>query len=238
MKKAVGYIRVSTTEQATEGVSLDAQHAAVTAYCTMRGFDLVAIVADEGVSAGKLLETRPGGAELLETIKGREIAHVVAYKLDRLFRDAADCLNTTRDWDKAGLALHLVDMGGQAVDTSTAMGRFFLTVIAGAAEMERNLISERTTAAAAHKRSIGERISGEAPFGYRFDDDNQVIPDEQEQEILNIIRQLRAAKLSFQKVANELAARGFTTRRGTKYSRQGVHAILKDKGTKYGKIAA
>ena len=69
----------------------------------------------------------------------------MACKLDRLFRDAADCLNVTKHWDKRNIALHLIDVGGQTIDTSSSMGRFFLTMMAGVAEMERNLIRDRTT---------------------------------------------------------------------------------------------
>jgi site-specific DNA recombinase len=223
---AIGYVRVSTMEQATEGVSLDAQREAIEAYCKLRGFELVAIVDDAGVSAGKALSTRPGGEALLSTLARKEAAHVVAYKLDRLFRDAADCLDQTAQWDKRGVALHLIDMGGQAIDTSTAMGRFFLTVMAGAAEMERNLVRERTRAAMAHKRDRGERISGKAPFGCRFEG-GMVVKCEKEQSILTDIQALRADGLSYQKIANELTRRGVWTRGGKGYSKQGIAQLLK-----------
>lgn len=77
----------------------------------------------------------------------------MALKLDRLFRDAEDALHQTKAWDKAGIALHLVDMGGQTLNTATAMGRFFLNMMAGFAELERNLIAERTATALAHKKT-------------------------------------------------------------------------------------
>src|SRR5262245_39614025 len=137
---AIGYTRVSTDEQVTSGVSLDAQEAAIRAYCAMRGLDLAEMIVDAGVSAGQPLSSREGG----ERVGDVGIAAVVAYKLDRVFRDCADCLAVVRDWDERDVALHLVDLGGQTIDTGTAMGRFFLTVMAGAAELERNLIGERT----------------------------------------------------------------------------------------------
>ena len=141
MSHAILYLRVSTTEQATEGISLNVQEDRLRAYCTMRDLDIVQVITDAGVSAGKPLDTRPGGQQLLDTIRRKQADAVVAYKLDRLFRDCADCLTTTKTWDKKGVALHLVDLGGQTLDTSSPMGRFFLTVMAGAAELERNLVS-------------------------------------------------------------------------------------------------
>jgi len=140
--RAVAYVRVSTEEQATEGISLEAQNHRVRAYCELRGLELVDIITDAGVSAGKPLARRDGGARLLHLIRRGEAVAVVAFKLDRLFRNCADCLTVTATWDRSGVALHLIDLGGQAVDTSTAMGRFFLTVMAGAAEMERGLVAE------------------------------------------------------------------------------------------------
>lgn len=103
------YIRVSTGEQARGGVSLTAQ---------------TEVIREEGVSAAKPLATRPGGERPLQLVARKKVKHVVALKLDRLFRDAEDALHQTKAWDKAGIALHLVDMGGQTLNTATAWGDF------------------------------------------------------------------------------------------------------------------
>lgn len=211
--KAIGYIRVSTEEQATEGVSIDAQRACLQAYAMLRGLELIEIIVDEGVSGGKDLASRPGGAKVVECAAKGRVGAVVACKLDRLFRDAADCLNTTKVWDKKDVALHLIDVGGQSIDTSSTMGRFFLTMMAGVAEMERNLIRDRTKAAMDHKKSRGERVSRYAPFGYRFEGD-KVIADEAEQAIIADIRELRSAGWSFQKICDALESRGVVTKAG------------------------
>ena len=78
--------------------------------------------------------------ELLALV-ARKAKHVVAMKLDRLFRDAADALNQTKAWDKAGSPLHLVDMGGQTLKRF-GHGAVFPAMMAGFAELERNLIAE------------------------------------------------------------------------------------------------
>jgi len=203
-KLAVAYIRVSTEEQATEGVSLEAQECALRAYCTMRGLELVELVRDAGVSAGKPLVSRAGGRRVLELVKSGAVGSVVALKLDRLFRDCTDCLSVTGRWDKAGVALHLVDLGGQAVDTSTAMGRFFLTVMAGAAELERNMVCERTAAAMAHKKSKGELV-GAVPYGYRLNADGVTLEsDAEEQAVIDRVKALRAAGLTLQAITDRL----------------------------------
>ena len=223
---AIAYLRVSTEEQATHGVSLDAQEQRVRAYCTMRGLDLVDIVVDAGVSGGKPLQTRPGGSRVVDFVKRGKVDHVVSIKLDRLFRDCADCLQVTEKWDRKGVALHLVDLGGQAVDTSSAMGRFFLTVMAGAAELERNQIRERTRAALAHKKSRGECV-GQVPFGFRLAEDGvHIVADGDESQTIAHIRDLREQGLSIRKIADHLNQTGVPSR-GSKWHPTTVSRILR-----------
>ena len=222
----VAYVRVSTEEQALEGVSLDAQEARIRAYCTMRGFALADVVIDAGVSAGKPLASREGGRRVLELLRSRKVAGIVALKLDRLFRNAADCLATVETWDRSGISLHLVDMGGQTVDTSGAMGKFFLTVMAGAAELERNQIRERTSMAMQHMASRGEYTGGEARYGYAVDAAGILAPVESEQAVIALARDLRAAGLSLRAVAAELAHRGHVGRTGKPFVACAVSAMV------------
>src|SRR5919108_4377485 len=150
--ESIGYCRVSTEEQAKEGVSLDAQEARIRAYCASAGLALTQIIRDEGVSASKPLSSRPGGAALLRAVARRQFRHVVVVTLDRAFRNTIDCLTTVQAWDLAHVALHLVDHGGQSINTKTAVGRMFLTMLAGFAEMERRVPPGRRTPAVADKK--------------------------------------------------------------------------------------
>lgn len=213
---AVGYARVSTEEQAREGVSLDAQTEKLQAYCTLHGLTLATIYRDEGVSAGKPLTDRPEGAQLLAQLAAGTASHVVALKLDRLFRDAVDCLQTARRWDASGISMHLIDLGGQAVNTGSAMGRFFLTVMAGAAEMERNLIRERTRTALAHKRSRGDRL-GATPLGFTTSEPGAPMqPNALELDAVRLILAARRKRkpVPFRQIAAQLTAAGHKTKRG------------------------
>ncbi len=209
---AVAYIRVSTEEQSKEGVSLEAQEEKIKAYCNLRGLEIVEICIDAGVSGSKRLESREAGSKLMKLINEGKANAVVAFKLDRLFRDAEDALHTTKSWDEKGIALHLVDMGGQTIDTTTAMGRFFLNMMAGFAELERNLISERTATALNYKKS-NKQVYAPIPFGYvRVGD--RLIEDQEEQIILNKIFNYRKEGLSYWKIADELNTIGVETKRG------------------------
>lgn len=208
---AIGYVRASTTEQET---TLQAQAEALRAYCTLRGLELVELIEDAGVSGSVPLAQRPAGCRVAPALKLHKAKHVVGLKLDRLFRDAADALAQTRAWDKTGIALHLCDMGGGSVDTSSPMGRMMLTMLAGFAEFERSLIAERTRSAMQHMRGRGLRI-GAIPFGSRLAADGRHLErHEGEQAVIGQAVELRASGLTLRAVAAALTERGHLSRAG------------------------
>ena len=221
---ALAYVRVSTAEQAHEGVSLAAQEAKITAYCTLAGLDLVATCQEAGVSGAKPLAERPAGAELLERLARGQARHVVTLKLDRLFRDAADALLLTQRWDRADVALHLIDMGGQAINTGSAMGRMLLTVMAGFAELERNLIAERTALALAHLKAQGRHV-GSPAFGLAMVD-GELQANDDELVTAERMRELKAQNLTYQQIADTLTAEGRPTKRGGRWHPTTVANVL------------
>ncbi len=211
---AIGYVRVSTTEQADSGLGVAAQQERIRAYCQMKNLVLHRTFTDLGVSGGKKLTSRPGGAELLAVLNRKLPFAVVVLKLDRAFRHAADCLATVEKWDRDGIALHIVDLGGNSIDSTTAAGKFMLTVLAGAAEMERNLTRERTKAALAVKRSRGQRIS-RTPYGYDLAPDGiTLVENEAESAVIADILAMRGRGVSYPKIARALTERGIPTKRG------------------------
>jgi DNA invertase Pin-like site-specific DNA recombinase len=225
---AICYVRVSTDEQATTGHSLEAQEAACRAYCALRGFTVSAVVVDAGVSGGTPLASRPGGAQALtELAKRNGPRHVVCVKLDRAFRSAADCLQVTGEWDRRGVSLHLTDLGGQAVDTSSAMGRFMLTVLAGAAELEKNLIGERTSSAMQSMKAQGLYTGGRVRYGYAVAADGVTLTEcPTEQATIAEARALSARGLSQRAIAAELAERGMLTRNGRMFDQKAIPTLL------------
>lgn len=226
MSQAIAYIRVSTGEQVQEGISIEAQRAVIRNYATFRRLELVEELVDAGISGAKPLQKRGGGKKLLALAEADHINAIIAYKLDRLFRDAADCLTVTRHWDDLNVDLHLVDLGGQAVDTSTAIGRFFLTIMAGVAEMERNLIVERTKAALAHLKATGQR-TGSVPYGSKLATDGKTLLEElEEQEVIRQARLLRSEGKSLRKIAETLAEQGYRSRAGRVFYPQQISRML------------
>lgn len=224
--RAVGYVRVSSDEQAVEGVSLDAQEARIRAYAAMRGFDLIAIYREEAVSGKIQLNRRPQGAQLVETLNRKRARHVIAVKLDRLFRNAADALNQTEAWDKAKCALHVIDMGGAAIDTASAMGRMFFTMAAAFAEMERNVTSERTKAALQHKKANREVYTNITPLGFDRDG-GRLVENAGELETVRRIREMKASGVSLRRIAATLNESGTPTKLGGRWHLVTVQNVLR-----------
>lgn len=135
-RRAVGYARISTDEQARGGVSLDAQEAGIRAYADRRGLDLVAVVRDEGVSGIVPLADRPGVAKVLTLIEAHDARHVVALVPDCLGRDLVDANRWIRHRTSAGVAVHFTDSGGHR-DNVSATGWAMFALHARASELER-----------------------------------------------------------------------------------------------------
>jgi len=210
----VGYARVSTVQQAEEGISLEAQQEKVQDYCKLRDLELTALFTDAGVSASTPLSQRPGGAKALRALEKDGIGHIVGMKLDRFFRNTMDCLSSISAWDDEGIAFHLVDHGGQTVDTSSSGGKLFITFLAGIAEWERNVISERTVMALQQKIERGDTL-GAAPYGKRWDTEtHEIVEDPDELERVRHILELRTAGMSIRKIVALLNENGIPARGG------------------------
>jgi DNA invertase Pin-like site-specific DNA recombinase len=151
--RVLGYVRVSTSEQASSGLGLAAQREAIIAACEQRGLDLVRIVEDGGYSAKNL--DRPGiTAALLDLAEGRADGLVVA-KLDRLSRSLLDFAALMDRARGQGWAIVALDLG---VDTTTPSGEMLANVLASFAQFERRLIGQRTRDALAVKRGQGVKL--------------------------------------------------------------------------------
>jgi len=187
-ERAVAYARVSSKRQVEEGVSLDAQVERLIAYADFRGLDLDPddIFIEEGVSAAIHLWSRPQGREMREIIYQERVGHLLTLKMDRLFRDVQDCLSSVDELAGIGVDIHILDQNGGTLDTSNAMGRFFLTTIASLAELERGQISERTKFAMKHLKDNAKVFTGPV-FGWDRQGDD-LIPNWLEQDKIDYMR--------------------------------------------------
>lgn len=219
---AIGYIRVSTEDQAREGISLDLQVSKIRDYCRLNELGLAGIYGDPGVS-GKSADVRPGLQAILYLVRQRRIAHVVVYKLDRLARNTIECLEMAEEMAGLDVALHSIT---EKLDTKSAIGRFFFTLMASLAEMERHLIGERTLAALARKRENGGRVGRYARLGYRLDGD-QVEPDPIERRAICRALDLRGDGLTYREISTVLFEEGCRSRNGNRYSPSVIGKMLR-----------
>jgi DNA invertase Pin-like site-specific DNA recombinase len=222
MRDAIGYIRVSSDEQADSGLGLEAQRQRLTAYCDLKGLRLTEVFEDPGVSGGKPLASRPAGRQLLATAK-KSTAIVVVAKLDRLFRSVADAASVIADFDKKGIPLVAIAEG---FDATNPYGRAMAQMASVFAELERAMIRERTRSAMSVKRSRGERISGHAPFGWDFGSGGRLVANASEQRIIAHIRHLRAKGMSYRGIATRLDHAGILPKRGRRWQHTTVKSIL------------
>ena len=219
MKKAIGYIRVSTSEQAAEGVSLAAQEAKIRAYCELNDLELVELISDAGLSAKTT--NRAGLIRAMTALEAGEAAALVVYKLDRLSRKTADTLNLIETIEAAGAAFHSI---AEKVDTRSPMGRFFLTITAAFAQMERDTIAERTREALSHKQAVGEHV-GSAPYGSQIE--NKVLTaDVTQTAVIAQIVELRAAGHTLRAIADRLNANNVPTQRGGIWQASTIKKII------------
>ena len=227
MKRAVGYCRVSTEEQAKEGISLEYQKAKIEQYAKLHNLNLVEVIIDEGKSGKDL--NREGIKKILSLIKKGVVTDITVYKMDRLTRRTFDLLYLVEEvFKKNKVQFHSIS---ERIDTTTAQGNFFLTIIGAMAQMERDLISERTKAVLRYKIEKGEYV-GSPGLGYLASTgDNKFLGiDEREQDTVKRIFYLkRYRKMSLGKIAKELNENGVKTKRGGKWYSGTIKLIL-DRG--------
>ena len=220
MKQAIGYIRVSTEQQANEGVSLDAQRARIVKWCADNGYELVNVFVDAGIS-GKSMEKRPGLQDAMKSLK-KGMA-LVSYSLSRLARSTKDALSIGETVAKR--KADMVSLSEQ-IDTTTAAGKMMFQMLAVLAEFERNLVSERTTNALQHKKRTGQKYTNITPYGFEAIE-GRLVQVQAEAAIVAEIQAARAGGNILQSIADNLNGRGIPTKTGKTWQPATIHLLLK-----------
>ena len=220
--RVIGYTRVSTAKQASDGDSLDVQRDKVATYCDLHDYELVDMYEDAGASAKDL--KRNGLRAALGALEAGEADGLVVFKLDRLTRSTADLGRLLEEFEAHGVALQAV---AESLDTSTAGGRMVVRMLGVVAEWERETIGERTSAALQAKADRGEYTGGEPPFGYQLSDNQTSLEeDPEEQKVIDTILNHRADGASLREIGDRLEAAGVTTRNGGRFWPTSIRRIL------------
>jgi len=218
--QVLGYCRVSTDGQ-IDGSSLQWQESQIRAHCATEGWNLVEVFVDIG--SGADTDDRPEFKRLMKAIRKYDL--ICAYKVDRLGRNAKEVLELLDYLKRLSRGLRIVEF---PIDPFNFIGRFIFTILAGAAELERHIIMERTHMGRAEKSRKGGYAYGAPPFGWRVID-GDLVEDETEQRVIRTIRQLRKWRWSLRDIANRLTADGFKTKRGGRWHASIIQKILKGK---------
>lgn len=228
-RRAVGYIRVSTDMQASDGMSLDAQTAAIEQYCAMTGLRLVQIHKDV-LSGGK--SDRPGLQDALRTL-GRGADVLVVLKFDRLSRSIRHFCELYETYFRSG-EKELVAIR-EAIRLDSSLGRALVSILLVFAQMEREATAERTREALRHMKSCGYR-HGKAPYGFmkvprgdgsRF---KVLVENPEEQATLRRIQSWVAERLPIPEIAARLNADGIRPPRAKKWRSSFLYLLVQRQG--------
>lgn len=208
--RCLGYIRVSTREQADSGLGLEAQRRALRAEAQRRGWDLD-IVEDAGYSGRS--DSRPGYVDVLARMKRGEADVLMVYKLDRVSRSVqhfAGLLHTAtrQDWSLVALDMQ--------VDMTTPNGRLVAHILVAVAQWEAEVIGARTKDAMAEARAKGRSFGGRASSPRLVSD-----------AAIARMRELRSEGLSYSRIATTLEAEGMPTPKGGRWYAANVARLLK-----------
>lgn len=222
--RAVGYVRVSTDDQAASGLGLEAQTETIKRAAAARGWELVDVVVDAGVSGKVRPADRPGLGRALAELEAGAADLLVVAKLDRLARSVVGLSELLDLSQRAAWGLVLLDSD---VDTSTAGGRMVANVMGVVAQWEREVISERTTAAMAAAKARGTRLGRPV-----------ALPPETRQRVARLHR----AGHSLRTIATKLTEAGVPTATGGRWHASTVAGVLRsidhDKAAKVAAKAA
>lgn len=218
--KAAIYVRVSTSMQVEEGYSLDAQLDRCKAYAVSQDWEVVETYIEEGESAKDLDRT-----EMKRMISDAEqglFDVLLVYRLDRLTRSVRDLHTLLRMFDKNNIKFRSAT---EVYDTTSAMGRLFINIVASLAEWERENLGERVRFGMETLVKGGKWHGGTVPEGYRWDGETMhIVPEE-----ARVIRELRRVYMAgngFGSTATYLNSRGMLRKTGAPWSQFGVEYIL------------
>jgi len=173
----IGYVRVSTEEQATEGYSLEAQQEKLRLYAQLQGWSNVEMFVESGESAKDMY--RPQIKKLLSLIKKNKVKVVMTIAVDRLSRNLLDMLQFVDLCERHETSYVCTSLG---FSTATPIGRMILQILSSFAEFERQMISTRVQTTMRDIANKQGRYMSVPPYGYKLDEQKrlEIVPEEAE----------------------------------------------------------
>ncbi|MBP2098921.1 site-specific DNA recombinase [Enterococcus rivorum] len=228
-KKAALYLRVSTTEQATEGYSIQAQEQNGREQAFRLRHEVVEVYSDEGES-GKSTKNRLAYQQLMADARQKKFDVVIIWKLTRLGRNMLDVLQTVEELLSLGIGLYSIS---EQFDITTSSGKLMLQLLGSFGEFERNQISENVSMTMQslvrdHKRYAGGRRLGYVS-GVDENGQKQLVIEPEEAKIVQVIYAKYLGGDGYKAIANYLNRQGYQTLKGNAFSITAIKNILHNK---------
>jgi len=224
-KKIVGYCRVSTDNQKDEG-TIDIQRHALREYADAKGYELVKVFEDEGVSGG--LEDRAGLAELFSFLEDKEnkgVEAVLIFKLDRLARDLYIQEHLIKKLE--ALSVGLISTKEADLASDDPMRKAFRQFMGIVSELEKSFITMRLSGGRINKiKNKKIYAGGGIALGYNTIDKDLVIDEKQAETIKQIFKMKRYGKKGLREIARTLNEQGVATARGGEWHAGTIKYIL------------
>ena len=229
-KRVAIYCRVSTTEQAEEGYSIDEQNIKIREYCEKEGHEIYNLYEDRGIS-GKNITNRPGIKQLLEDATKNKFDLLIVWKLNRVSRRLIDILNIVELLNK-----HNVDFRSltENFETETPSGKLQLNIMGAIGEFERETIAENVKMGLLARAKEG-RWNGGVVLGYDLVElpnegkkrkNTRLEINEKEANTVRRIFELYSQGHGYKAVVNRVNKEGHKTKRNGKFAVNTVKTIL------------
>lgn len=190
-------------------------------YAESKGWEVVTVYHLEGIS-GKSVMNQQEAKRMIKDVKEGNIDGLIFSKLARLARNTRELLDFADLFEKHGATLVSLQ---ESIDTSSPAGRLFYTILGAMAQWEREETVERLNASIATRRSMGKIAGGQVAYGYTIVN-GRIEIDENEAPIRKLMYELFLQYRRRKTVAEELNKRGYTTRKGAKWSGTTVKRLL------------
>jgi len=232
IKRVAIYARVSTTEQAEEGYSIDEQERVLVNWCKDKGYIVHQVYADRGIS-GKSIQKRPALKQLLEDAKNKLFDVVIVWKTNRLARNILDLLKIVEMFNQNYISFRSFT---ENHETETSSGKLQFHMMAAIAEFERNTISENVKMGMLARARAG-KWNGGIVLGYDLKDiteqgdkrkHTKLAINDKEARIVRRIFELYVAGNGYKSIANQINKEGYRGKKGYSFSISTVKTILEN----------
>ena len=231
-KKIVAvYCRVSTTEQAEEGYSIEEQERLLIKYCEDNGYSVFKVYSDRGIS-GKSIKARPAMKEMLRDADDKKFDIVITWKINRIARNTLELLQIVDLLEKNNIVF---ESYSERFETETLMGKFSLQMMGAVGELERGTIAQNVKMGMLARAREG-RWNGNVVIGYDLKPienstnkkrkDTELVINPKEAEVVRTIFKMYSEGNGYKAIAGYLNKYGHTTKRGNSFAVSSVKDIL------------